>query len=275
MLRIVVVMAGLMLLSQGSRAEDFKGVEVVAVARGNVSFKHEGKTVRKPVGLSMKVIDDKGNTHDPILGAAQYLLPGNIVDIKTAQDKTARREVIVEIKFVSGKVGELPKELKGAGGGAVNLRPDPEFKGMVFGGDGVVSDPYWINYIRRAKVGDFLEYTRGTDKEPGRMETVEVGKDYVITAKVSYILGSRNEMRMKHRAPPAGAAKPQSPPPKKSSARPKSHETEVLEIGGKKVKCEIETRTLKKWRSADIPFDGIVKEESRVPYVVTDCVWGK
>lgn len=268
MFRSWAVVLALLLSNQLAFTDEYQGAEVVSLSRGNVVFKYKGKTERAPVGLSLKIFDDKGEVHDSVTGTVRFLLPGNVVDIKTDKDKKTGKQQIVEIRFVSGKVGELPKAK--AGGEGINLLPNPDFKGNVFGGDGVKSDPYWIRYIGTARVGDFIEFVTGDDKEPGRMETMEVGKDYVIIAKVFYILGTRHEQREKHRAPPGGAGK-SSAPGKKSSSKSKSREKEELTVGDKKVLCETESRSGKvyRWKSYEVPFDGVVKYDSNVPYMLT------
>lgn len=241
-------------------AEDYAGAKIVQVARGTVIFEKDGKTHRLSVALSLKVIDEQGQTQDAVTGTARYVLPGNIVDIKTAASKKGPPQ-IVEIRFVSGTVGELPRS------GAVKLQIDPNFKGSIIDPGGHTTDLYWLNYIPQARVGDYVEYTLGS--EPGRMETVEVGKDFVVVGKVSYILGTRQEQRVKHRLPPPGTD-PNRPPleglpsPKKkksSASKPK----EELVVAGKKVVCEVESSGGKPsyWRSADVPFDGLVKNEVR------------
>src|SRR6185503_13081371 len=121
-----------------------------------------------PVAASMKLFDDQGKPVDLVTGVGRYLLPGNIVDMKTAaknapaaksksrsKSKTASSgpdHEIIEIRFVSGKVGDVPNPLDPPKE-ELNLRPDPNWKGNVFGGEGVKTDPYWIKYIPSAKVG--------------------------------------------------------------------------------------------------------------------------
>lgn len=264
--------------------ETLEGVRIIKVGGGIISYHHDGKNTRLPVSPSLKLFDDKGEPVDVITGVGRYLQPGNIVDMKVtakqapsaagkskskSKSKTTSPPVdrlILEIRFASGKVAEMPKESESNS----NLPPDPNWKGNVYGGEGVKTDPYWIQYIPKAKVGDFVEYYRGKDKnEPARIETLEVGKDYVIIAKVFYILGSRQEQREKHRIGPASAGKKS----KKTTA------TQILEIDGKKITCDVETSQGKpyRWKSTEIPFDGLVRHEvdGKQEYLVTSFGWGK
>jgi len=247
-----------------ARAEDYPGAKIVDVAKGQITFEHEGKEQKFQIATSLKIIDDKGETQDPVTGT-RFLAKGNIVDIKTKADRR-KKEMIVEIKYVSGTVGELPKTPKNA-----NLKPDPDFNGKAI--EALPPDAYWAKYLPTAKVGDFVEYKSGKDDDPGRQEVMEVGKDYVIVAKVSYILGHRSEDRVKFKLQGSSGGKASSAGGKKPPSN-KGKETEELTVGDKKVKCEVEKAAggkLTKWRSSDVPLDGLVKEESRnFKYTLTD-----
>ncbi|HEV3146466.1 MAG TPA: hypothetical protein VGZ47_21445 [Gemmataceae bacterium] len=251
-------------------ADDYQGAKIVSVSKGQVEFQDkDGKTQKLPISLSLKIFDDKGEKQDAITGT-RFLLKDNIVDIKTENAKDPKNkkrmiESIVEIKFVSGMVGELPKTGKN-----IDLKPDPNFKDKVI--EFPQGDPVWQEYIKKAKVGDFAEYKSGKDQEPGRYETLEVGKDYALVAKVDYIFGKRIEMRTKHMLPkaPKPGTKTFDNPFGKGGGGKKI--TEELTIGGKKVTC---TKTvdgkLTKWTSTDVPFDGRVKEDSpNYKYILVD-----
>ena len=258
MTRTCSVILVLAWLGAGSpaRADDFAGAKIVDVAKGQITFEHEGKEQKLAIALSLKIIDDKGETHDPITGT-RFLVKGNIVDIKTKADKRTKKETIVEIKFVSGTVGELPKAPKNA-----NLKPDPDYKGNAI--EALPPDAYWAKYLPTAKVGDFVEYKSGNDDNPGRQEVMEVGKDYVIVAKVSYILGHRSETRTKFKLQGSSGGKASSAGGKKPPSKGK--ETEEITVGDKKIKCEVEKTAggkVSKWHSSEVPLDGLVKEESR------------
>lgn len=282
--RYLYSIACCLLLTSLHGQETLEGVRIIKAGGGIISYHHDGKNTRLPVSPSLKLFDDKGEPVDVITGVGRYLQPGNIVDMKVTSKQTqtspakskskSKSKVtsppverqILEIRFVSGKVAEMPKESESN----FNLRPDPNWKGNVYGGEGVKTDPYWIQYIPKAKVGDFVEYYRGKDKnEPARIETLEVGKDYVIIAKVFYILGSRQEQREKHRIGPASAGKKS----KKTTA------TQILEIDGKKITCDVETSQGKpyRWKSTEIPFDGLVRNEvnGKQEYLVTSFGRGK
>jgi hypothetical protein len=238
-----------------ARAEDYPGAKIVDVGKGQIVFEDkDGKKQNFYFSPTMKMLDDKGAEQDKITGL-RFLLKDNIVDVKTTVDKKKRQEFISEIKFVSGKVAELPKT-----GSKINLRPDPNFKGMVT--EIRNADPVWQAYIGTAKVGDFKEYKGGNEQEPGRWETVEVGKDYAIIAKVDYMFGKRMELRMKQMLPKG--VKAASTPLKKGK--------DEITVGDKKVICmkkgDAKAAT---WTSPEVPFDGVVKVESRnYRYIVTD-----
>jgi hypothetical protein len=249
-------------LARPVQAEDFAGAKLVSVARGSIAFEHEGKNYKLGVALSLKIMDDKGELQDPITGT-RFLAPGNIVDIKTETDKKTKKRQIVEIKFVSGTVGDLPKTPE-----KPDLRPDPNYKGTPIEG-GETRDPYWQRYLPTAKVGDFIEYSFGNSGSPGRQEVMEVGKDYVIVAKVSYILNKRQEDRRKVKLPSGGATASQGLPGKKPSAK----DTEELEVAGRKLTCTVEKDKGKpiRWMCADVPLDGKVKEDLRnFKYLLTN-----
>ncbi len=275
-------------LSSSARAEEYPGAKVVALAGGRITFEHGGKTNRVQVDLALKIIDDKGKAHDPISGK-RFLQSGNIVDITTKSVRVTPSKDeprIVEIKFVSGKVADLPTPTPKPAG-EVNLAPDPNFKGQVFGGDGWTREERWQAYIPTAKVGDFVEYEK--NGKPGRLEVVEVGKehDYVIYAQVSYALDQRDEMRIKKRLPtaeeqPPSAAKAKAKPVAKSAAKsskkksktgtkkdtqvPKARPTnETIEVMGRKLECEIHyvDGDPFSWHSDEVPLDGLVKEDAR------------
>ncbi|HLW65315.1 MAG TPA: hypothetical protein VKS79_08350 [Gemmataceae bacterium] len=260
----------LMLFAISARADDYPGSKIVTVAKGEIVFEDkDGNSQKKPVSLSLKIFDDKGEQQDAVTGT-RFLAKGNIVDVKTdymKDPKNAKKkiEAIVEIKFVSGKVAELPKT-----GSNVDLKPDPNFKDKVI--EFSQGDPVWQEYIKKAKVGDFAEYKSGKNPEPGRYETLEVGKDYIVVAKVDYILGKRTELRTKHMLPkaPKPGTKTFDNPFAKGGGGKKS--TEELTIGDKMVKC---TKTvdgkLTKWTSTEVPFDGKVKEDSpNYKYILVD-----
>lgn len=272
----------LLLTSLPAQAEELKGVRIIKAGGGIISYHHEGKNTRLPVAPSLKLFDDKGQAVDLVTGVGRYLQPGNIVDMKvtpkqaepgkgkskskTKSSSSSGDRQILEIRFVSGKVADVPTEPEAN----VNLLPDPNWKGNVFGGEGVKTDPYWIQYIPKARVGDFVEYQRGqSKKEPGRIETMEVGKDYVIIAKVYLVLGTREEHREKHRIGPASAAKKS----RKTTA------TQELEVAGKKILCDVESSQGKpyRWKSTEIPFDGLVRYEinGKLDYLVTSFGRGK
>jgi hypothetical protein len=304
--------------------ESYEGAKIKSIERGKIEFEAGGKTITLPVSLSMKVFDAEGKEHDPITGV-RFLVPGNIVNIKTklsAQGST-RETTIAEIHFVSGKVGEFPMTKEG-----VDLKPDPKYDGMVF--ESNLREKDWDAYYAKAKVGDFIQY-RSSD-EPGRREIVEVGSDYVVEAKVFYILGHRDEMRIKFRAfverpltgaPPTirkttsdepkkttksqtstkTAEKTPTKPSKSSSktsktedkrterakamakskekarepAAPREPETETITVAGRKLVCTIRKNSAgtKEWICPDVPFDGMVKNDSRLHYQLVDFGWGK
>ena len=239
-------------------------------------------TKRYPVDLALKIFDDKGEAQDPVTGK-RFLQKGNVVDITTKSVRISPQKNetrIVEVKFVSGKVADLP-DPKPAG--EVNLAPDPEFKGQVFGGDGYAADKRWQAYIPTAKVGDFVEYER--NGKPGRLEVVETGTkhDYVIYAQVSYALDHRDEMRIKKRLPtaaeqPPSKTKPKARPvtrPSTKSARKTSKQappaanakplTEELEVMDQQLECEIHYvgGDPHSWYSDEVPLDGLVKVDAR------------
>lgn len=254
----------------GARGDEYAGAKLVQVSAGRIVFEHDGKRKALPVGVQFKLFDDQGEEQDPVTGVGRFLQPGNVVDIKAEAERRSRTPRIVEIRFVSGKVAELPMPPE-----KVDLRPDPKYGGSVIDSGGYTRDARWQAYIPQAKVGDFVEYHRGDPKEPGRVEAVEVGKDYVVIAKVFLVLGTREEQREKHRLPPPGADPNPAPLdglPRPRRARPTAKEE--LTIAGKKVPCDVESRSGEpyRWTSADVPFDGLVKyvPRDKVQYLVTD-----
>jgi hypothetical protein len=271
MARMLAISSALiLLLAMPALAEDYPGSKIVAVAKGEIAFEDkDGNGQRKPISVSLKIFDAKGEQQDAVTGA-RFLAEGNIVDIKTESMKDPKNakkkiEAIVEIKFVSGKVGELPKT-----GNNVDLKPDPDFKGKPI--EFAQGNPVWQEYIKKAKVGDFAEYKSGKNPEPGRYETLEVGKDYALVAKVDYILGKRTELRTKHmlpKAPKPGTKTFDNPFANKNSGK---KSTEELTIGDKKVNCtKIVDGKLTRWLSAEVPFDSKVKEDSpNYKYILVD-----
>jgi len=262
MLRAFAVAAALVLLflAVPAQAEDYPGVKIDSVAKGQITFiNKDGGQEKHPISPDLKIFNDKGEEQERITGM-RFLARDNVVDIKTKRDKQAKKEVIVEIKFVSGKVAELPKT-----GKVVDLKPDPNFKGIV--AESRTGDPVWQAYIGTAKVGDFTEYKSGKDHEPGRQEALEVGSDYVLLAKVDYFLGKRTELRIKQMLP-KGVKAPSSPLKKGA---------EEITVGDKKVMCnkkgDAKSAT---WTSPDVPFDGVVKVESRnYNFILTDFGRGR
>ena len=297
-----------------SGGESYEGAKIKSIARGQIEFEADGKTITLSVSLSMKVFDADGKEHDPVTGV-RFLAPGNIVNIKTKSSASGstRETTIAEIHFISGKVGELPMTKEG-----VDLKPDPKFNGMVF--DSNLREKDWNAYYSQAKIGDFIEYRRSD--EPGRREIVEVGSDYVVEAKVFYILGHRDEMRIKFKpfvehplpgasavpkkAEPASAPKTEPAPAKTSksntsskssakssklserakamakeksqkSAAPREPETETITVAGRELVCTIRKNSAgtKEWICPEVPFDGMVKNDSRVRYELTDFGRGK
>jgi hypothetical protein len=170
-----------------------------------------------------------------------------------------KRELIVEIKFVSGTVAELPKADKN-----LNLRPDPKNNGNP--NEFRTNDEVWQAYILTAKVGDFTEFKRGKEAEPGRYETIECGKDYVVVANVEYMFGKRTEFRRKYMLPLGFK------PSTSGGKKPASKEREELTIGEKKVVCDVKKDGgVTTWLSAEVPFDGVVKVDSRnYKFILTD-----
>jgi hypothetical protein len=281
-LSLILLSVTLLVVSATARAEDFPGAKVVVVGAGRITFEHGGTTKRYPVDLALKILDDKGEAQDPVTGK-RFLQKGNIVDITTKSVRISPKQDetrIVEVKFVSGKVADLPAPKPA---GEVDLAPDPDFKGQVFGGDGYTSDKRWQAYIPTAKVGDFVEYER--NGKPGRLEVVEVGPkhDYVIHAQVSYALDSRDEMRFKKRLPtaaeqPPSKTKAKTRPAIKSSAKttrksgkqapPAANAkplSEVIEVMDRQLECEIHYvgGQPHSWFSDEVPLNGLVKTESR------------
>ena len=309
------------LLCGYAAAEEYQGAKITSMGRGKIAFESGGQEFTLPVSLSLKVFDKEGKEHDPVTGT-RFLAPGNIVNIKTKTSTrgSAREAAIVEIHFVSGKVVELPRTKAGA-----DVKPDPNYKGIVL--ENNVREKDWNVYYARAKVGDFIEYRHGSDREPSRQEVVEVGPDFVLVAKVFYILGHRDEQRIKQRPfvekplPGAESAGKQRTPSSdsnktaksepttrkpsekskskgtsKSSASklterakavakgksrepppPREPETETITVGGRELVCTIRKNSAgtKEWICADVPFDGKVKDDSRLRYELTDFGWGK
>jgi hypothetical protein len=268
-----ILLGGLLLLASPAFADEYAGAKLVSVGKGMIEFEKDGKKFKLPVSVSLKILDDKGETQDTITGV-RFLAPGNVVDVKTTTDSKTKKDSIVQIKFVSGTVGELPKAPKNA-----NLNPDPNFNGTI--PEALPPNPYWEKYLPTAKVGDFVEYTRGKDEEPGREEAVEVGKGYVVVARVGYILGKRTETRVKMVASKGGSKSTTEPSKASSSSKKPStpaKETEEITVAGKKLTCEIKKLSGKpyQWHCADVPFDGLVKEDARnTKYMLTDFGRGK
>jgi len=266
----IAAAAALLFLAIPTLAEDYQGVKIVSVGKGQMVFEDkDGKPTNLYFSPALKIIDDKGEQQDPITGV-RFLAKDNVIDIKTMVDKKQKREFVVEIKFVSGKVAELPKT-----GAKVDLKPDPNFKGKPT--EIQSGDPVWNAYIKAAKVGDFTEYKSGNDQEPGRQETLEVGKDYVVVTRVDYLFGKRIEMRTKFKLPPPpkpGTKTFDNPFAKGPTGKKTSEE---LTIGGKKVACtKIDDGKIQTWTSADVPFDGLVKKDSRnYKFILTDFGRGK
>jgi len=266
---VIAAAAALLFLAGPALAEDYAGSKIVDVGRGLIVFEHDGQKENLYYSPTMKIIDAKGMEHDTITGV-RFLAKDNIVDIKTMYDKKQKKEFVVEIKFVSGKVAELPKV-----GANVNLKPDPNFKGLV--GEFPTGDAQWQAYIQSAKVGDFTEFKRGNDAEPGRYETIDCGKNFATVAKVEYTFGKRTEIRTKFILP-AGNGKAPMPPAKGTPGKkPAAKDSEELTIGDKKVACEkkVDGKT-QTWTSPDVPFDGVVKVESKnYKFILTDFGRGK
>lgn len=157
-------------------AKEYEGVVLKSIEKGVIEFEHQGERVKLPVALSLKVFDDQGKGFNAIEGA-RFLAPENVVNIKSGMEKTGGISVerIREIRFVSGKVAELPQAPD-----EVDLRPKPEFNGKP--GDVYPPTDDLDRYYRAAHVGDFIEYKSTDGQLRGRKEILEVA-DGVVKAE--------------------------------------------------------------------------------------------
>ena len=279
---LFAAVAFLAVLTCRLEAKDYEEVELRRVARGTIEFVHDGKTVRLPISLSLKIYDDEGAAFDPIEGT-KFLVAGNVLNIKTETDSATRKESILEIRFVSGKVAGLRKAK------AVDLKPSPDFDGKLI--DVYPTSPELDRYFRSAHVGDFVEYKNGDDGS--RDEILEVGDGFVVHARVAALLGSRTEHRTRVLLQPAegkaqaasskGGSKPakmsdkapkkaakgdskkkskkvKSAPKEAEGAKEEAGDTEELTVGERTLVCQIKKEgKVTKWISAEVPFEGIVK----------------
>ena len=194
---------------------EFPAAKVTGAEKGKISFESYGARHTLSVSLNTRFFDAEGHEVDPITGSIRFLLPGNIVAISTRSPSKGER-TIAQIRFVSGKLGELPT----AALDLDELKPDPKEAGSEI--NSKLRDKDWNAYYAHAQVGDFILYRQGD--EPGRREIVEVGEEYVIEAKVFYVLGTRDEDRIRYQPampqPGAGGDSEGKKPSKSDSSSP-------------------------------------------------------
>lgn len=119
------------------------------------------------------------------------------------------------------------------------------------------------------KVGDFVVYEVGkleakSDKSKlgkVRREIEQAGQDFVIVHEVQELAGANSENRWKvtRNDNVTGAGVP-------TVAKVSKPRKESVAVGSRKVECELVEHTergkivLRRWTSAEVPFEGIVKE---------------
>jgi hypothetical protein len=142
------------------------------------------------------------------------------------------------------------------------LRPDPDWKGSP---SELTFPTAWLTYFPTAKVGDFVEYSDRFGRR--RDQVVSVAADALVVARLvenSTVKSGVMELRFKYKLTPVSKKKlagGKARPPAKGKV--KEPQIETVRVGDTEVKCVVEkSGKTTIWRSAELPFDGVVKKDS-------------
>jgi hypothetical protein len=130
--------------------------------------------------------------------------------------------------------------------------PDPSFKGNIAN---VFVPAEKLEWFPSAMKGDFVEYVDDSGR-PERFEVLAVEGGSAVVAHVYLTLAVRSEDRFRMKLGPEAVPMPGLPDLKLSG-------TETIALGDRALVCQVKKLgSLTKWFCQDVPFDGLVKEET-------------
>jgi hypothetical protein len=279
----------LLILSAALQAEEIAAAKIVSMEKGKVTFTAGSKEQTLTIGRGLKFFDTTGKELSLEEGLG-ILQAGNVVNLVTAKDDTSPQPRIVSVVLVSGSIAQPMIE-------QVDLRPDPKFPGDIE----VSSLPdAWLAYFPTAKVGDFAEYkgfgrvrhevlavegdtitvarvvdTRGARSEFRTKFTITMGQKRTLDQRAkedaeANAKPKKKTSSKKQKLTPARereqAIREKNRLAREAEAAARKAETEWVEkltIGDREVECNAEKEGSQStiWKSAEVPFDGLVKQQ--------------
>jgi len=244
-------------MEEANSPAEYKGAVIAKVTKsGGAVLKVKDQELTVMFSVNSKAFDIDGKPI-PDDYHRSILKEGNEVDVKTY--KIGPGIIIDEIHL---KKGELTKP------NAKGVDPGPN-KGSFAPKVVTIKQPKALwdkGYYKEAKVGDYVEYQDGPGTGFLRREIVEVGDHFVVEMKTASAGGPKVQTSIKMNF--TGRGDLESPPD--DSQAKKSYE-EKMKIGNEELVTKVvETydkatnRLLtKQWFAKEIPFDGLVKEETK------------